>query len=219
MGRWNLEPMAVTRPRRFIVTVSPNKMWADVLATAAERVNTRAEWRSREHLVDFLVEEDPDGVVIVGDATHQQTLASVARSLSRLPIGVLHLSESCTCISRHTRVHDISPLHMSGLEELAHSIDKLFRGSLLALSRDKRSLAAVNQSSAHEIPHLTPTQYEVVYLVSQGYSNGQIAVQRGTSVRAVEALLSRIFARVAPNMRSRGNARVAITRAFMEQAS
>lgn len=55
---------------------------------------------------------------------------------------------------------------------------------------------------------LSPRQMSVLHLVAQGMTNSQIAELRGTSIRAVEGIISRIFIALGIDVKSDSNARV-----------
>ncbi len=63
---------------------------------------------------------------------------------------------------------------------------------------------------------LSSTQIHVLTLVARGKSNSQIAEARGTSVRAVEAVISRIFSLLGIDPSTEGNPRVEAARAYFE---
>ena len=66
---------------------------------------------------------------------------------------------------------------------------------------------------------LTPAQLETLRLVAEGLSNDEIAVRRDTSIRAVEAMVSRIFAILEVSSDQRLNPRVAATRLYLDHAA
>ncbi|MFZ4509780.1 MAG: response regulator transcription factor [Candidatus Nanopelagicales bacterium] len=68
------------------------------------------------------------------------------------------------------------------------------------------------------LTRLTGAQMETLRLVAEGLSNEEIAVRRGSSQRAVEAMVSRIFSLLQVNADSRVNPRVAATRLYLEHA-
>lgn len=66
---------------------------------------------------------------------------------------------------------------------------------------------------------LTPQQLETLRLVAEGLSNEEIAARRDTSVRAVEAMVSRVFGILGVNNDQRLNPRVAATRLYLEHGA
>lgn len=82
-------------------------------------------------------------------------------------------------------------------------------GELVSLALS--GATGVARSPRPDLLPLSPTQAEVLRLVSCGLSNAEIARSRGTSVRAVEAMLRRVFA--SANARADGTvSRVTVSR-------
>lgn len=69
------------------------------------------------------------------------------------------------------------------------------------------------------LQRLTPAQLETLRLVAEGLSNDEIATRRDTSTRAVEAMVSRIFAILDVSSDQRLNPRVAATRLYLDHAA
>jgi DNA-binding NarL/FixJ family response regulator len=55
---------------------------------------------------------------------------------------------------------------------------------------------------------LTPAQFELLRLIAMGYSNDQIAQERGVTLRSVESLVNRLFVALGLSSDARSNARV-----------
>ena len=70
--------------------------------------------------------------------------------------------------------------------------------------------------STRPLAALSNKQLGVLSLVSQGLSNSQIAELRGTTVRAVEGMVSRVFEALEISTGTEGNARVEAARAFLK---
>ena len=66
--------------------------------------------------------------------------------------------------------------------------------------------------------NLTSTQIEALRLVSQGYTNAEIAKRRNTSVRAVEQLLAAVFSNLLIDVDGPINPRVEAVRKFISAA-
>lgn len=62
---------------------------------------------------------------------------------------------------------------------------------------------------------LSKRQISVLQLLALGFSNSQIAEKRGTSVRAVEGIISRIFGVLEIDPAAEGNARVEAAREYL----
>lgn len=69
-----------------------------------------------------------------------------------------------------------------------------------------------------KLANLTPTQIEILRMVSQGYTNQEIARQRKTSVRAVESVLNTIFLNLGIDSTDGINPRVEAVRMFISTA-
>lgn len=65
---------------------------------------------------------------------------------------------------------------------------------------------------------LSKRQITVLKLVADGFSNSQIAEARGTTVRAVEGMISRIFQALGIDAQGDGNARVEATKLYLKAA-
>jgi DNA-binding NarL/FixJ family response regulator len=75
-----------------------------------------------------------------------------------------------------------------------------------------------DQNLERPLAELSRRQISVLKLVAEGYSNNQIAEERGTTVRAVEGMVSRIFQALGVESQGLGNARVEATRMYLSAA-
>ena len=75
-----------------------------------------------------------------------------------------------------------------------------------------------DQNQDRPLAELSRRQITVLKLVAEGYSNNQIAEERGTTVRAVEGMVSRIFQALGVESQGLGNARVEATRMYLSAA-
>jgi DNA-binding NarL/FixJ family response regulator len=75
-----------------------------------------------------------------------------------------------------------------------------------------------DQNLERPLAELSRRQISVLKLVAEGYSNNQIAEERGTTVRAVEGMVSRIFVALGVDAQGLGNARVEATRMYLNAA-
>lgn len=75
-----------------------------------------------------------------------------------------------------------------------------------------------DQSESRPLANLSRRQIAVLKLVSGGFSNAQIAEARGTTVRAVEGMVSRIFHALGIDAQGAGNARVEATKMYLAAA-
>ena len=98
--------------------------------------------------------------------------------------------------------------------KLVDAIDLV--GAINAVLQDK-----VDSSMRHDFDtdrpfaQLSRKQISVLNLVALGQSNQQIAESRGTTVRAVEGMVSRIFESMGIDPAAEGNARVEATRSYL----
>ena len=72
-----------------------------------------------------------------------------------------------------------------------------------------------DQNLERPLAELSRRQISVLKLVAEGHSNNQIAEERGTTVRAVEGMVSRIFTALGVDVQGVGNARVEATRMYL----
>jgi DNA-binding NarL/FixJ family response regulator len=75
-----------------------------------------------------------------------------------------------------------------------------------------------DQNLERPLAELSKRQISVLKLVAEGQSNSQIAELRGTTVRAVEGMVSRIFTALGVDAQRVGNARVEATRMYLSAA-
>jgi DNA-binding NarL/FixJ family response regulator len=73
-------------------------------------------------------------------------------------------------------------------------------------------------SPSHALMNVSKTQFEVLRMIAKGYSNQQIAAERGTSLRAVENLVNRAVASAGIDVKSKTSARVIAVREFIKAA-
>jgi DNA-binding NarL/FixJ family response regulator len=72
-----------------------------------------------------------------------------------------------------------------------------------------------DQVAERPLAELSKRQLVVLKLISDGLSNSQIAEERGTTVRAVEGMISRIFQALEIDAQGAGNARIAASKAYL----
>ncbi|MEN9288060.1 MAG: hypothetical protein RLZ88_730 [Actinomycetota bacterium] len=80
-----------------------------------------------------------------------------------------------------------------------------------ASSEHRHDLAA-----GRPLGNLSRKQIGVLKMVSEGMTNSQIAEYRGTTIRAVEGIISRIFDGLGINPTAEGNARVEASRRYLQ---
>ena len=72
-----------------------------------------------------------------------------------------------------------------------------------------------DQAAERPLADLSKRQLVVLQLMAEGLSNAQIAEARGTTVRAVEGMISRIFQALDIDAQGSGNARIAASKAYL----
>jgi len=72
-----------------------------------------------------------------------------------------------------------------------------------------------DQNQDRPLADLSRRQIAVLKLVADGLSNAQIAEARGTTVRAVEGMISRVFLSLGIDAQAQGNARVEAARSYL----
>lgn len=72
-----------------------------------------------------------------------------------------------------------------------------------------------DQAAERPLADLSKRQLVVLQLMAEGLSNSQIAEARGTTVRAVEGMISRIFQALDIDAQGSGNARISASKAYL----
>ena len=75
-----------------------------------------------------------------------------------------------------------------------------------------------DQNLERPLAQLSRRQISVLKMVADGYTNNEIAEARGTTVRAVEGMISRIFHALDLDVQGARNARVEATRLYLNAA-
>ena len=106
---------------------------------------------------------------------------------------------------------NIAYLRKSQLTETNELVEAI--ESVLSDSRDL--IPRHDLQTDRPMAELSKRQISVLQLLALGFSNSQIAEQRGTSVRAVEGIISRIFNALEIDPAAEGNARVEAAREYL----
>lgn len=204
--------------RRRIVVVEDDAMTrgllADLLETAGFDVATAATAADARRVVDMA---DPDGVVLDVDLGPGPTGFDLADALLRSNphLGVLFLTHlpdsrfagrSAATIPPGAAYVRKNELATPGV--LREALDAALRGKVRAEHR---------HDMQHDRPfaNLSRTQIAVLRMIALGMSNQQIADARGTTVRAVYALIERTMDALDIEVVSEGHSRVEAARAYM----
>jgi DNA-binding NarL/FixJ family response regulator len=143
-------------------------------------------------LVQVLARERPDIASIL--LTRHPDFQDAGFAASQIPPGVAYLRKSM----------------ISDTESLVQAIDEALRGRGADIRHDK--------SEKSSLDVLTRNQREVLRLIAQGYSNGEIARRRGISTSAVEQNVAAIFRAFDLDTRDAVIPRVEAVRRYIEAA-
>lgn len=100
---------------------------------------------------------------------------------------------------------------LSDPQALVTALDAVLRGLAEQTPRDDRD-------PARPLAGLSRTQIEVLRMVAMGLSNQQIAIERGTTTRAVHNVIARAMAAIGAVDSEEGSARVIAAREFIRAA-
>jgi DNA-binding NarL/FixJ family response regulator len=179
----------------FLVTTAANAADAKrvCLATDPDAVVVDIELGAGPDGFEFaeaLHKETPDvGIVFL---TNLPDSRFAGRDVKNLPRNVAYLRKS----------------QLTETRELVNALE-----AVLSDSRD--GIPRHDLQSDRPMAELSRRQISVLQLLAHGFSNSQIAEQRGTSVRAVEGIISRIFSALAIDPGAEGNARVEAAREYL----
>jgi DNA-binding NarL/FixJ family response regulator len=157
---------------------------------------------------------DPDGAVIdidLGAGPNGAVLASrLRREEPTLPLIFLTVRSDPRGVDGPdipSDAHFLNKQTLTDVKELLDVVDIALRGTSGKITRH-------DKTTSNPLAVLTPAQVEVLRMISEGYTNEQIAVARGTTLRAAELLVSKTLSRVGIDA-TRGNRRVLAARAFV----
>lgn len=190
--------MAKVEPKayRHVLVVENEPLMRDLLAravesagfvvtTAANAADAKRAMKSVDPdamVVDIELGPGPNGFELV-DSLAPQTPAIGIVYLTNLPDP--RFVEKNTSIVKANQAY-LRKGEIETGEELVQAIEAVLRDDV---TKEYRHDLASNRPLAE----LSRRQIETLALVSQGKTNNQIAELRGTTVRAVESMLSRIF--------------------------
>lgn len=210
--------MAVTRS---IVVVENESLLRDLIARSLESagfsVTTAANAADAKRAVKA---SDPDACIVDIELGPGPNGFDFADYLAReaMDIGVVFLTNlpDPRFADRDSKVvtQNQAYLRKSQLvdsKELVEAVNAVLKEENVARFRH-------DQDQARPLAELSRRQISVLKLVADGYSNNQIAEARGTTVRAVEGMISRIFQALGVDAQGVGNARVEATKLYLAAA-
>lgn len=202
-------------PRRVLLVedeAMSRSLLADVLRNAGFEVAACATAREAMEEVRYF---DPDAVVTDIDLGHGPTgLDLVVALTKRAPyLAVIILSNyAVTPDYRHGALGRAAYLRKQDLTSstlLVEAIDRVLHD---------RPGPEAESPSGSRLSRITAQQAQVLRMVAEGLSNEEIARQRHASVKAVENMLTRIFAALELQQDARTNMRVAAARVYIHEA-
>lgn len=213
-----LRGMVIGMHRRRIVVVEDDAMTrgllADLLESAGFDVATTGTAADARRVVAMV---DPDGVVLDVDLGPGPTGFDLADALLHAypHLGVLFLT--------HLPDSRFAGRSASTIPAGAAYIrkDQLSRPGVLREALDAALRGTAEAEHRHDLQkdrpfaHLSRTQISVLRMVALGMSNQQIAETRGTTVRAVYALIDRTMDALGIEVVGEGHSRVEAARAYM----
>lgn len=157
---------------------------------------------------------DPDGAIIdidLGAGPNGAVLASrLRREVPTLPLIFLTVRVDARAVDGPrlpSDAHFLNKQTLSDVKELLDVVDVALRGTPSRITRH-------DKAASNPLAKLTAAQLDVLRMISEGYTNDQIATARGTTLRAAELLVSKTLNRVGIDA-NRGNRRVLAARAFL----
>jgi DNA-binding NarL/FixJ family response regulator len=197
--------------KRQVVVVEDESLLRDLIAKTLENagfsVTTAANAADAKRAV---AATDPDAMVLDIELGPGPNGFDFAESLYKTApdVGIVFLT-------------DLPDARFAGRDskQLPKNISYLRKSQLVDSNELLEALEAVlhdtvDASHRHDLntdrplAELSKKQISVLHLVSMGYTNAQIAEKRGTTVRAVEGIISRIFTALEIDVQAEGNARV-----------
>lgn len=197
--------------RRHVVVVEDEALLRDLIAKTLEsngfEVTTAANAADATRAFRA---HDPDAVVLDVELGPGPNGFDFAESLHKTApdVGIVFLTNlpDARFAGREPKElpKNISYLRKSQLidsNELVDALEAVLHDSVVLGQRH-------DLSSERPLAALSKKQISVLQLLAMGYTNSQIADKRGTTVRAVEGIVSRIFQALAIDVQAEGNARV-----------
>jgi DNA-binding NarL/FixJ family response regulator len=196
---------------RHVVVVEDESLLRDLIAKTLEtngfQVTTAANAADAARVFKAT---DPDAVVLDVELGPGPNGFDFAESLQKSApeVGIVFLTNlpDARFAGRETKdlPNNISYLRKSQLidsNELVQALEAVLHDSITPDFRH-------DLDAERPLSSLSKKQISVLQLLALGYTNAQIADRRGTTVRAVEGIVSRIFQALDIDVQAEGNARV-----------
>lgn len=203
---------------RHIVVVEDDSLLRDLIATSLESVGyrcaTAATAADAKRICDQI---QPDGVVVDVELGPGPTGFDFVTALlaSQPEVAVVFLTSlpdprfvTKDSKSIPKQAAYLSKSSLGGTNDLLDALDAV-------LSQEDVQRFRHDKNPDRPLGKLSSRQLSVLSMVSTGMSNQQIAEARGTTVRAVEGMISRVFEALNIDSNLSGNARVEAARAYL----
>lgn len=204
--------------KRQIVVVEDEALLRDLIAKTLEakgfEVTTAANAADAARAVKA---HDPDAVVLdveLGPGPNGFDFAESIR-LTSPDVGIVFLTNLPDARfagkDLAKNVKNIAYLRKSQLvdsDELELAIEAVLKDAVLSSHRH-------DLIEDRPLSKLSKKQISVLQMLAMGYTNQQMAEKRGTTVRAVEGIVSRIFLILEIDVHAQGNARVEAASAYL----
>lgn len=159
--------------------------------------------------MDLIDKHDPEALIVDLDLGHGPSGVDVIGALGdrAAEFGVLVLSNypSANALSPGSSlpgsVGFLMKRRLSDPDEVVEALEAVLRDAT-------PSTPTMPADVPDELAMLTPAQFELLRLIAMGYSNDQIAQERGVTLRSVESLVNRLFVALGLSSDARSNARV-----------
>jgi DNA-binding NarL/FixJ family response regulator len=203
-------------PWRSALIVDDHPLTRSLLASTLEVIGfTVAAVESGSIAVEVFEDLDPDVLITDVDLGSRPNGAELATLLfaraPHLAIVIIsnyaHLNQVPGFRSLPPGTQFVSKMEISNTDILLEAIE--------AALRDRTRAIPSGPVMTNGLEKLTQTQLEVLRLVAEGWSNGEIAARRKTSVGAIEKVLTRIFHALEVDTEPSVNPRVAATRKYI----
>lgn len=157
---------------------------------------------------------DPDAIVVDVHLGPGPTGIELAHSLTLRSPGIAVLAVSNYPSARSAGVSVDLPDSAAFVCKADLTDTEVLVNALDAVLRNSRTAVMDAQGRGSPLEHLTVGQIEVLRLMAEGWTNSDIAEKRGSTLRSVEQMAHRIFARLGVNDDPRKSPRVEAVKMF-----
>ena len=158
---------------------------------------------------------DPDVLIAdidLGDRPNGVELATILRAQAPY-LGIVFVT-NYPSTKAFERTITPPPRYAFLQKDLLDSTERLIEVVESALDDAEAPRVVISNEVDHPLNRLTPSQLDIVRLMAAGLTNSEIAARRGSSVRAVERLITRTFEVLGLNDDPQHNPRVIVTNLY-----